>query len=117
MKVAEKQTTARRSKKLSIFIAVCLLLFVVGYITVSIYETNVLTTSPSRKPGPYNPKDYGLAFEEVQFQSAATDHLNLKGWWIPHPESSRVLILVHVKNGDRSFPLPMSKPLWEKGFN
>jgi dipeptidyl aminopeptidase/acylaminoacyl peptidase len=28
-----------------------------------------------------------------------------------------VLLLVHVKNGDRSFPLGLSKPLWDRGYN
>ena len=88
-----------------------------GYVAGSLVGLYIFTTSPERKLPVETPASVGLAYETVTFSSAASDQLKLKGWWIPHKKSDRVLILVHVKNGNRAFGLQVARPLWEQGYN
>jgi len=105
------------SKMFRLGFPIAIVIIVLGYGAASVYGANVFTTSPKRTLGLYNPADYGLTYENVEFESKAKDELTLRGWWIPQKKASRVLILVHVKNGDRTFPLELSKPLWDKGYS
>ena len=47
---------------------------------------------PPRKPIVKTPKDYGLEFQDVEFQ--AKDGVNLKGWYIPS-DTERIVIFTH----------------------
>jgi fermentation-respiration switch protein FrsA (DUF1100 family) len=44
-----------------------------------------------------SPADYGLGFEEIEFQ--ARDGINLRGWFIPAPEAKGVVIFCHGHAG------------------
>jgi fermentation-respiration switch protein FrsA (DUF1100 family) len=44
-----------------------------------------------------SPADYGLSFEEIEFQ--ARDGINLRGWFIPAPEAKGVVIFCHGHAG------------------
>ncbi len=43
--------------------------------------------------------------------------MTLSGWWVPHPNSHRVLILVHGRYANRMQMEPLVKPLWDQGYN
>ena len=43
-----------------------------------------------RQPVPKNPKDYGMDFQNIEFR--AEDNVNLKGWLIPHSQTSWLLL-------------------------
>jgi len=46
-----------------------------------------------RQPVPKNPKDYGMEFQNIEFQ--AEDKVNLKGWPIP-AKSNKLVVITHV---------------------
>src|SRR5689334_9949321 len=106
-----------KSRRFRLILMGLFLIFMFAYTSGSIWAANFLTTSPSRALGSDSPTSVGLPFEDVMFQSAEQDHLKLRGWWIPRKDSKRVLILVHVKNSNRTFPLGAGRQLWDKGFN
>lgn len=108
---------ALKSKKFRLLLALGLFLIIVSYAGASIFILNLTTTSPNRQLPAVTPKTVGLNYEDVTFPSAASDRLKLQGWWILRQDSSKVLILLHVKNGDRTFPLSLCKPLWDNGYN
>lgn len=47
----------------------------------------------NRQPVPKNPKDYGLDFENVEFE--ASDNVNIKGWLIPG-SLPKIIVMTHV---------------------
>jgi pimeloyl-ACP methyl ester carboxylesterase len=47
----------------------------------------------NRQPVPKNPGDYGMDFENVQFE--ASDGVTIRGWFIPGPQE-KIVILTHV---------------------
>lgn len=55
---------------------------------------------PKRIPNTVTPKDSGLYYEDVSFQS--NDGLTLKGWWIPAKNSERTIIFSHGYGLNRS---------------
>jgi pimeloyl-ACP methyl ester carboxylesterase len=71
-------------------IVVVLILGVAYVVTCAIFAQ--MTLNPKRQPVVASPADYGLAFEEVEFDS--TDGLRLKGWFIPG-NPRKVLLLTH----------------------
>jgi dipeptidyl aminopeptidase/acylaminoacyl peptidase len=103
-----------------IWIAVGLIaVFVAVYIGVGIYGASTFNKSPNRPAdyGENTPAKYGLAYENVSFQTASEPKLILKGWWIANPSSDQALVIVHGHNANRTRHLEVSKPLWDKGFN
>jgi alpha-beta hydrolase superfamily lysophospholipase len=56
-------------------------------------------TATVRQPTERTPADEGLDSQEVTFQS--TDGLDLKGWWVPGEDSTRVVELVHGLEGSK----------------
>jgi pimeloyl-ACP methyl ester carboxylesterase len=75
---------------------VYVLIFIVlllGAIYVAIcYIFAQMTLNPSRQPVAVSPADYGLEYEEVEFDSL--EGLRLKGWFIPG-DPRKVLLLTH----------------------
>jgi alpha/beta superfamily hydrolase len=51
-----------------------------------------LTLNPKRQPIEFTPADYGLEYENIEFQSA--DNLQIKGWFIPG-NPRKVLLVTH----------------------
>jgi pimeloyl-ACP methyl ester carboxylesterase len=51
-----------------------------------------MTLNPSRQPVAVSPADYGLEYEEVEFESL--EGLRLKGWFVPG-DPRKVLVLTH----------------------
>jgi uncharacterized protein len=109
----------RKSKGriLRVSLAASLLTFILMYMGLSIYGIFGLTTVANRGIRAETPTDYSLTYDNVIFKSTAPDQLNLRGWWIPNPASNRVIILLHGQSAGKADFLPISRPLWEKGFN
>lgn len=95
-----------------------------GYAGVSIYAASQLAYAPQvALKG--SPKGAKLAFKEVTFLSR-TDHVLLRGWFIPGVTSAgsltaaRVIIMAHGPNANRTDPsvglLDLSDALAKKGF-
>jgi fermentation-respiration switch protein FrsA (DUF1100 family) len=75
-----------------------LLLLAVGYVAISMYLANYITTAERHQPSG-TPGDLGLAYEPVEFESAV-DHLPLRGWYLP-AAGERAIIFVHGIQGNR----------------
>ena len=77
-------------------------------------------TQTEREPLTSTPESMGLTFENISFLSVQ-DSLQLKGWFIPSPVSSRVIILVHGKSYHRANPdigmLEVAEALVRNGYN
>jgi pimeloyl-ACP methyl ester carboxylesterase len=67
------------------------LILVVSYVATCIIFAQ-MTLNPKRQPVVASPAEYGLAFEEVEFDSV--DGLRLRGWFIPG-NPRKVLLLTH----------------------
>ncbi len=111
------QKSLRWIKFLRLISVAVLFLLAFSYISISISWANSFTSAPNRTLGPLIPTQYGLSYENVSFQSAAEDKINLRGWWLPNPKASRALIMVHGKGGTRTMLLGLSKPLWDSGYS
>lgn len=112
----KQQKKARKTFRL--FLAGIFIFALIGYIGASVGGTFYLTTAPERQLPEINPASVGLpTYREVSFPGSEANAVTLNGWWIPRPDSAKVLILMHVKNGDRTFPLKIAYPLWEAGYN
>jgi dipeptidyl aminopeptidase/acylaminoacyl peptidase len=94
-----------------------LLLLGLTYSGLAIYKAHSYTTTPSQDVGSIVPPDDGLTYQTISFPSTADDGVTLSGWWIPNPNSRRVLILVHGRYANRMQMLPLVKPLWDRGYN
>ncbi len=94
-----------------------IILSVAAYSGVSVYAASLFTTSTNRDLGPDTPATYGMPYENITFKTPDKDHLTIRGWWVPSQNSNKVLIMVHSKDGTRTFLLPISQRLWLEGFN
>jgi len=74
-----------------IAIALGLVVLVLVYGGIS-YIFAQLTLNPKRQPVVHSPSDYGLAYEDIEFNSL--DGLSLKGWFIPG-DLRKVLLVTH----------------------
>ena len=94
-------------------------ILVLGYFGICAYSAEVLTRI-KREPLQANPGSYQTHYENVEFLSA-TDHLKLRGWWLPAAQATaRVIIMVHGKAYHRANPdigmLPLGTAL-AKNYN
>ena len=70
-----------------------LVVLLVGAIYVAVcYVFARMTLNPSRQPVAVSPADYGLEYEDVEFESL--EGLRLKGWFVPG-DPRKVLLLTH----------------------
>ncbi len=82
-----------------VFLLLCLGLLALAY------RVSGLLLYARRQPLARTPADYGLAYEEVAFQSP--DGLTLKGWWVPaygdvsSEAGNRAVVLLHPMFGNR----------------
>jgi hypothetical protein len=90
----------------------------IGYSVGSVILTDFFTNIPGRgKLAVGSPGSFDLNYEAVAFQTTAPDKITLRGWWIPKNGSTKGMLLVHGKDGDRLQLLSISKYLWDRGFN
>ena len=78
-----EQIKAMKYKKQSAYIALGITILAILYILISVYITNLAYKTKINLPE-ISPKDYGLQYEEVEFQSTDNSGLTLRGWWIPN---------------------------------
>ena len=63
----------------------------------------------------FTPFETGVAHEAISF--AAADGLRISGWWLPRPESNRVVIGCHGHRGSKDELLGIGSGLWRAGMN
>ena len=63
----------------------------------------------------HSPAEFGMEYEEVTF--AASDGLQLHGWWIPTPDSNRAVIILHGHGGSMDWDVWRAPPFHAAGFN
>jgi fermentation-respiration switch protein FrsA (DUF1100 family) len=85
------------------------LLLVVG-LGLSLYMTHRFTLTKVD-----NPAEYGLAFEEVTFQT--TDGVALRGWWVLVPGSQRAVVIMHGHGGSMDWDIHRAPIFHAAGFN
>jgi fermentation-respiration switch protein FrsA (DUF1100 family) len=79
-----------------LFIFLTLIIFLLPLLAAAYLGSNYLMAR--RKPDKAtSPADYGLAFEEAEFQTG--DGLTLRGWYMPVDHSTRTIILCPGANG------------------
>ncbi len=61
------------------------------------------------------PKERGLSYEEISFQSR--DGVRLVGWWVPAPKATRAIVFSHGRGGDRRAALRLLPALHRAGFH
>ena len=83
----------------------------------AVYKARDYTTTPRQPALTISPADAGLVYQDVRFNSAADDSVQLAGWWIPNPTATRAIILVHGRNENRSSHLALARPLWDAGYS
>ena len=76
------------------------LILAILYILISIYITSLAYKTIINLPE-ISPKDYGLQYEEVEFQSSDNSGLTLRGWWIAN-ESKNTIIYLHGIDSNRA---------------
>jgi pimeloyl-ACP methyl ester carboxylesterase len=75
--------------------------------------TALLRRRPPDKADP--PSNYGLAFEEVHFESR--DGTKLFGWWIPNPEAIGTIVMCHGQTGSMDGDTHHAADLYKAGFS
>lgn len=61
------------------------------------------------------PFETNVDFETITL--AASDGVQLSGWWLPRPESQQVVITCHGHRGKKSDLLGIGSGLWRAGYN
>jgi uncharacterized protein len=89
-------------------------LVVFAWAIACVVGSRVLTRRPPSTEG-NSPDRYGLAYEEIHFQSH--DHTPLYGWWIPAHKSKATVIICHGSSGSMGRDTIHAKTLHDAGFN
>lgn len=92
---------------------------VIAFLSISVFLGSSMT-KVERIPIEENPSQLGLKYENVTFVSR-TDDITLCGWFLPAPDSERVIIMVHGGECHRADPsikmLDIAFGLVEHGYN
>ncbi len=86
------------------WVLAALLVLAFAYLGVGLYVASELS-APFRSPEEHTPAGEGLDYRTVTFQS--TDGLELEGWWVSKPGSSRAVMLVPGFMANKSRPYVM----------
>ncbi len=100
-----------------------LILFMIAYLTVAFFIAQGLTGA-ERNPQEGHPRDFGLEWEDVEFQGRDQD-VGLYGWYLPGrgqgAEDNPYVIFVHglssVRSGGEGEALELAGLLVEEGYN
>lgn len=63
----------------------------------------------------FTPWELGVDYEPVSFE--AEDGVTLRGWWLPRPDSDRVIVASTGHKGQKTDLLGISSGLWRAGDN
>ncbi len=61
------------------------------------------------------PEDHGLAYEDLQLQTA--DGVTINAWYLPHPDSRYALIFLHGNSDNLADVIPSLRLFKKLGFN
>ena len=108
----------RRQRRLVIGLcAVTAVLLAYAGVSLVVAET---LTKPYRRPLASSPAVFDLAYEDVTFTSTG-DGIALRGWFLPVPESDRVVVIAHGRNSNRTGEdgqlVPHAEALVKHGYN
>ncbi|MGA7671581.1 MAG: alpha/beta fold hydrolase [Nitrolancea sp.] len=106
-----------RSTIMVVLVLFAVLALAVTYSALAVYKAYDYTNTPRQDTSTIAPPDDGLTYQDVSFATAANDGVTLSGWFVPHPGSHRVLVLVHGRYANRMQMEPLVKPLWDQGYN
>jgi len=95
-----EQIKSIKFKKQFAYFAVVMLILSIIYILISVYITSLAYKTIINLPE-ISPKDYGLQYEEIEFQSSDNTKLTLRGWWIPN-KSKNTIIYLHGIDSNRA---------------
>lgn len=62
-----------------------------------------------------SPTEFGLDFENIEL--VTSDHLHLRGWWIPTNDSVKTIIFLHGYAGSMDPDLKYAPAIHQAGFN
>ena len=110
--------TAWRERRLPIGLsAVGVALLAYAGVSLVVAET---LTKPYRRPLASSPAVFDLAYDDVTFTSTG-DGIALRGWFLPTPESDRVVVIAHGRNSNRTGEdgqlVPHAEALVKHGYN
>jgi fermentation-respiration switch protein FrsA (DUF1100 family) len=63
----------------------------------------------------FTPFETGVDYEAVEFTTS--DGVRISGWWLPRPESNRIVIGCHGHRGSKHELLGIGSGLWRAGMN
>jgi uncharacterized protein len=94
-------------------------LLVALYLGISAYAASVVSL-PQRDAETTTPAAVGLAFEDVRFAARGGD-VQIAGWYVPHPNASQAVVLVHGKDSSRATEfggrfVELARALHERGL-
>lgn len=109
------------NKKKIITIVVVILVFLgIVYLAIGAYAAGEVTKIGEHEQYTDTPATFGLDYEKVSFTPRGDD-FQLAAWYIPNPESSRVIILAHGRDASKQNAISgkivqFSAALYEAGF-
>jgi len=95
-----EQIKSIKFKKQFAYFAGVMLILAILYILISVYITSLAYKTIINLPE-ISPEDYGLKYEEIEFQSTDNSGLTLRGWWIPN-DSNNTIIYLHGIDSNRA---------------
>jgi len=63
----------------------------------------------------FTPWELNIPYEDLVLYSA--DGLKLRAWWLPNPDSKRVVVAAHGHTGAKHEMLGVGSGLWRQGYN
>jgi pimeloyl-ACP methyl ester carboxylesterase len=108
-----------RKKIITIVIIIVVFLGIV-YLGIGAYAAGEVTKIGDHDQYTDTPNTFGIAYEEVTFTPRGDD-LQLAAWYIPNPESTRAVILVHGRDASKQNAISgkiveLSAALYDAGF-
>ena len=97
------------------FWTLLLIVVLLAVIWIVALNTGATVLLRRRPPDPPDlPSNYGLAYEEIKFESR--DATKLVGWWIPHENPAGTIIICHGQTGSMDHDTHHAAALYEAGF-
>ncbi len=117
--IATRTSIQRRVRKAATASAVATGGAMLGAVGLAYYVAHVLTAPKRADPMDdfvMTPFETGADFEEVAFAPLVGEYL-LRGWWLPCPETDRVIIGCHGYRGSKAQLVGIGTILWRAGYN